>query len=86
MVSMIHCDAKAWQDKEEEKIFEQSSMHFLKELHRFLQVYTAEKNNFHCNLLKISKSLSTIRMGSFRELSKKQNKTHMGQMKTTGTW
>lgn len=32
-------------------------MHFLKELNQFLQVYSAEKNNFHRNLLKVSKSL-----------------------------
>lgn len=58
-------EVKQWDTKQRDrgrtrrkkKKFECSSMHFWKELHQFLQVYTAEKNNFHSNLLKISKSL-----------------------------
>lgn len=62
-------------------------MHFWKELHQFLQVNTAEKNNFHCNLLKISKSLKYNMHGIIQRAFKKAKQDpHRGQMKTTCPW
>lgn len=43
----------------------------MKELHQFLQVYTAEKNNFHCNLFKVSKSLKDNTNGIIQRTFKK---------------
>lgn len=53
-------------------------MHFWEELHQFLQVYTAEKNNFQCNLRKISKSLKYNMNGIIQRTFKKAEQDPYG--------
>lgn len=73
------------------RTWEQSSRHFLKELHQFLQGHKDEENNCHCCLPTIRKSFTynmneiIQRMGLHRLLlqSRSKNKTHTDQVKTT---